>query len=66
MKINFKDYIGKRILLSRYNTVFTSSIGLIEAIVLEVSNSGKVKLKFENGTTMWTPGGEYEWMEVLD
>ena len=65
MKINYKDYIGKRLLLSMYNTSYSSSVSFVEAIVLEVSNSGKVKLKFENGNTMWSCGTEYTWMEEL-
>lgn len=66
MKINFKDYIGKRILLSRYNTSYSASVDFVEAIVLEVSSSEKVKLKFENGNTMWTSGSEYTWVEELN
>jgi hypothetical protein len=45
---------------------YITSIDFTEATILEVSKSGNVKLKFENGNTMWTRGDEYEWIEELD
>ena len=69
MKENWKELIGKRILLRQK---YLSTISITEATVVEVSESGKfVKFRWESGSESWqVPEDEYNFsydkiLEVL-
>lgn len=69
MKENWKELIGKRILLRQK---YLSTISITEATVVEVSESGKfVKFRWESGSESWqVPEDEYSFsydkiLEVL-
>lgn len=70
MKENWKELIGKRILLRKKHVTTTS---VVEATVVEVSESGKfVKFKWRHGGESWqVPEDEYSFsydkiLEVLE
>ena len=69
MKENWNELLGKRILLRKK---YLTSTSIIEATVVEISESGKyVKFKWESGAETWKiPEDEYSFgydkiLEVL-
>ena len=58
---NWKELVGKRVLLTEYTSATAT-----EAVVQEVSPSGaRVKFRWTNWLDSWVPSDQYESCEVL-
>lgn len=60
--MNWKKYLGKRVLL---RAPFSYGM-LYEALVEEVSPGGRVKLRWTNKTSIWYNADNYQVVEELD
>jgi len=67
-KMDWKKYVGKRVLVRQGWVRFARDLGPTEVEVLEVSRSGEyVKFKYPNtGHTSWVKAGDVEFVECLD
>ena len=66
--MDWKKYVGKRVLVRKGWERFARDLGPTEVEVLEVSRSGEyVKFKYPNtGHTSWVKAGDVEFVECLD
>ncbi len=63
--VEWKDVVGKRVLLQYSDAWRIGHSETNEAVVLELSPRRRVKLKFDGGNKAWRKQNEYSIIEVL-